>query len=113
MLGDTCPYYSLVKSGQCTWLAPFYGMRESTLANLMFLDYHRSLYVPAECSTSMEFTTVRAAILARASFAFLDQRINGKERQRSCGSDQFTGFLIVVIGHFSLLGHLHYRFQSK
>ena len=111
MLGDTCPYYSLVKTGQCTWLALFYGTRELTLANVIFLDYHRSLDVPAECSMSMEFTTVRAAILPRASF--LDQRINGKERQRSCGSDQFTGFLIVVIGQFSLLGDLRYRFPAK
>lgn len=107
MLGDTCPHNSLVKTGQCTWLALFYGTRESTLANLIFLDYHRSLDVPAECSMS----TVRAAILPRASF--LDQRINEKERQRSCGSDQFTGFLIFVIGQFSLLGDLRYRFPAK
>ena len=37
VLGDTCPYYSLVETGQYTWLALFHGMRESTLANLCFV----------------------------------------------------------------------------
>lgn len=84
VLGHTCSYYSLIVTGQCTWLAFFYGMIESALGNLMFLDYHRSLYVPADCSMCISLTSVRVAIFTRASFVLLAQRNNGKEILRNC-----------------------------
>lgn len=78
VLGDTCPYYNLVVIGQCTRLAFFYEMIESTPGKLP--AYHRSIYVPTDCSMSISLTTVHAAIFALASFSLLAQRTNGKER---------------------------------
>ena len=85
VLGDTCSYCSLVSCNWTVYVADFrLWYIESTLGNLTFADYHKSRYVPADCSMCISFTSVVVATFTRASFALLAQRTNGKEILRNC-----------------------------